>query len=343
MKTLEVLLLADDKPGHYHLAQGVIAALERLVNINTTRINVRQRRWAPGRILSALVNNKVSEKTILNFGYGINLKDLARADLVISAGGNTLAANIAAARTCNAENIFIGSLRHFYPHDFSVVITSYERFAHLPRHLVSLKPCPLDPDALDRPENSPLYGADNPPAIAGLLLGGNTTGYKFKPNEWQKLIALLDDTHQSWGTKWLVSNSRRTPDFASDLFAQKATQSDNWLEFIDYRYAGPGTVQRIYANADVILCTQDSSSMISEAIAAQRHVIGLTPEVHDFTPQEKEYRQYLQQNNWTRTLAIASLSPEIIEKTLDQICPMKQNHLNLLAEKLAQRLPELLL
>ncbi len=342
MKTLKVLLLVDDKPGHYNLAQGVIAALERLVNINTTRINVRQRRWAPGRLLSSLVNNKVSDKTILKIGYGISRKDLPRADLVISAGGNTLAANISAARTWHAENIFIGSLRRFYPHDFSVVITSYQRFAHLPRHLVCLKPSTLDPDALGHAQNASEFGSGNPPAIAGLLLGGNTSDYKYKPDEWQRLIDLVGETHACWGTRWLVSNSRRTPDFASDLFAQKAAQTASPIEFIDYRSAGPGTVQRIYTSADVILCSNDSSSMISEAIAARQQVIGLTPKVHNFNPQEQQYRQYLEQNNWTRTLAIAALSPEIIEKTLAQIHPMQQNHLDLLAEKLKQRLPGLL-
>ncbi len=342
MKTLKVLLLADDKPGHYHLAQGVIAALEKLVTVNTTCLEVKQKWWAPGRMLSPLVNNKVSCKAILKFGYGINTQDLPGADLVISAGGNTLAANIAAARACDADNIFIGSLRRFDPRDFSVVITSYERYGDRPRHLVCLKPSTLDPDALGRTEESPRYGTGTPPAIAGLLLGGNTTDYKYQPEDWQQLIALIDNTHQSWGTKWLISNSRRTPGDASDLFAQKSAEADNWIEFIDYRSAGPGTLEQIYASANVILCTNDSSSMISEAIAARLPVIGITPKVHNFTAQEQEYRHYLEQNNWTKTLAIASLSPEIIEQTLTQIHPMQQNHLDLLAEKLKQRLPGIL-
>ncbi len=334
MKTIEVLLLVDDNPGHYHLAEGVIAALERLVHTNVTRTRIERNWWAPGRLLAKMANAKAPNKVMLKLGYGINPEDLAPAQLVISAGGNTLGANVAAARALGAENIFVGSVRRFQPENFSIVVTSYERFADLPRHLVSLKPCKLDPNNLERPKT--------PPATAGLLLGGDTPRYKYTSDEWQRLADMVDAVHSDNGTRWLISNSRRTPDFASDLFAQKAAGSDNGIEFIDFRISGPGTLGRIFETADIIACTEDSSTMISEAIAARIPIIGLTPAVHSFSPQEQEYRHYLQNNNWTRSLSIDTLSPEVIKRTLAEIIPMKQNHLDLLVERLAQRLPGLL-
>ena len=337
MKTIEVLLLVDGNPGHYHLAEGVITALERGVRTNVTRIKIKRSWWAPGRLLAKMANAKTSHKMMLKLGYGINLDDLPPAQLVISAGGNTLGANVAAARALVADNIFVGSVRRFQPENFSIVITSYQRFSHLPRHLVSLKPCKLDPDDLAQP-NPP----HTTPAIAGLLLGGDTPRYKFTGDEWQKLADMVDAVHSDNGTRWLISNSRRTPDFASDLFAQKAAGSDTAIEFIDFRSAGPGTLDKIFKTADIIACTEDSSTMISEAIAARIPVIGLTPEIHSFSPQEQEYRHYLQHNNWTKSLSIATLSPQTIEQALAGIIPMKENHLDLLAERLAQRLPALL-
>ncbi len=342
MKTIDVLLLIDDNPGHYHLAEGVIAALERLVRTNVTRMKVVRRWWVPGRLLAKIANSKTSNNIMLKLGYGINLDDLAPAQLVISAGGNTLGANVAAARALGAENIFIGSVRRFQPENFSIVVTSYERFSHLPRHLVSLKPCKLDPDDLGRRERPVSFSPDNPPETAGLLLGGDTPRYKYTGDEWQKIADMADAIHRCYGTRWLISNSRRTPDLASDLFAQKAAGTDTGIEFIDFRTAGPGTLGRIFETADIIACTEDSSTMISEAIAARIPVIGLTPAVHSFSSQEQEYRHYLQHNNWTKSLPIDTLSPEVIEKALTEIVPMKENHLDQLAGKLAQRLPGLL-
>ena len=342
MNSLETLLIADDKPGHYHLSEGVIAALERVVDIKLTRMNVKRHWWAPGRLLSYLSNNKVSDKIILKFGYDIRIEDLPAADLVISAGGNTLAANIVATRALGADNIFIGSLRRFPPEDFNLVITSFERLAHLPRHLVCLKPNKLDPDTLNHPDQPARFGNDTPPVTAGLLLGGNTPQFKYTDEEWQKCADFIDISYQRWGTKWLVSNSRRTPDKVSDLFSKRAAHSDSPITFIDYRHAGPGSLHRIFETANIILCTEDSSTMISEAIAAQLPVVGLVPDIHQFTPQEKEYRQYLQQNNWTKSISLATLDLEILNQKLSQIIPMKENHLDILAEKLKQRLPDLL-
>jgi len=43
MSGLQVLLLADDRPGHYHLSQGVVAALKRLADVETTELRISRR------------------------------------------------------------------------------------------------------------------------------------------------------------------------------------------------------------------------------------------------------------------------------------------------------------
>jgi len=46
---LKVILLADTRPGHYHLAEGVIAALARLRPVEVTRILVHRKWIVPTR------------------------------------------------------------------------------------------------------------------------------------------------------------------------------------------------------------------------------------------------------------------------------------------------------
>ena len=51
MGPLRILHLSDDRPGHYHLAEGVIAAAGRLREVACER-RVIQRRWLiPARLL----------------------------------------------------------------------------------------------------------------------------------------------------------------------------------------------------------------------------------------------------------------------------------------------------
>lgn len=342
MTSLRVLLLADEKPGHYHLSEGVVAALERLGPVNLSRIDVQRRAVAPGRLLFQMINHKLPPGAVLALGYGVRAATLPPSDLIVSAGGNTLAANVAAARILSADNIFIGSLRRYAPADFSLVITSFERYGHLPRHLVALKPCALDPAILGRPDVVPVFGTGNPPKTAGLLLGGTTPDFRFSRTEWDRLLDLVMETHARWGTVWMVSTSRRTPDEVGAQVADVTARSGAISRFIDYRTAGPGTLLEVFASSDIILCTEDSSTMISEAIAARLPVIGATPQVHKFTPQEQEYRRALMERNWTRSVKICDLTIDRLDRALSELAPMRENHVDVLAGQLRDRLPDLL-
>ena len=44
---------------------------------------------------------------------------------------------------------------------------------------------------------------------------------------------------KAWGTRWLVSTSRRTPDFVADKIAELAKDESVIARFIDYRTRRP--------------------------------------------------------------------------------------------------------
>ena len=94
---------------------------------------------------------------MLRMAYRIDADALPKADLVVSAGGETLMPNICVTRLFGVPNIYCGSLlRGLGPENFSLVISSYDRDAGSPRHLVTLKPSAIDPDALGRPASVPV-------------------------------------------------------------------------------------------------------------------------------------------------------------------------------------------
>ena len=146
---------------------------------------------------------------------------------------------------------------------------------------------------------------------------------------------------KAWGTRWLISTSRRTPDFVADRIAELAKDDIVVEKFIDFRTAGPGTLPGIFAKSDVIVCTEDSSSMISEAVSARLPVVGVAPARCRFTEDEVLYRDFLMSNGWCRTLPIAELTPETFAQALSEIEPLQENPLDTLAAKLKQHLPEL--
>jgi uncharacterized protein len=343
MSPLKVIFLADTRPGHYHLAQGVIAALERLRPVEVTRIEVKRKWIVPTRWLRRRIAAKsFYPPRMLRMAYRIDADTIPKADLVISAGGETHMPNLCVTRLLGVPNIFCGSLlRGLGPENFSLIISSYDRDSGSDRHLVVLKPSSIDPEALGRPAVVPRYGPENHPKVAGLLVGGNAGAFKYKRQEWERLVSFLTEVSKAWGTRWLVSTSRRTPDAVADRFAELAKDESVIARFIDFRTAGPGTLPEIFASAEVIVCTEDSSTMISEAVSARLPVVGVAPAAHRFTDEEAEYRSFLMRNGWCRVLPIAELSPDALAKALSETEPLQENPLDALAAKLKQRLPEL--
>jgi mitochondrial fission protein ELM1 len=343
MTPLKVIFLADTRPGHYHLAQGVIAALQRLRPVEVTRVAVERRWIVPTRWLRRRISSQnFFPPRMLRMAYRIDADALPRADLVISAGGETLMPNICITRFLNVPNIYCGSLlRGLGPENFSLVISSYDRDAGSERHLVTLKPSAIDPDALGRPASVPRYGPERKPRLAGLLIGGNAGPFRYRRSEWERLLAFVEEVSASWGTRWLISTSRRTPASVTDRVANLALNDKVVARFIDYRTAGPGTLPEIFAAAEIVVCTEDSSTMISEAVSARLPVVGVAPAAHRFTDEEQAYRAMLVEKGWCRVLPIAALNPDAFAAALSQIVPLATNPLDALAATLQQRLPEL--
>ena len=342
-RALKVIFLADTRPGHYHLAQGVIAALARLRPVEVTRVEVKRKWIVPTRWLRRrIAANAFFPPRMLRMAYRIDADALPKADLVVSAGGETQMPNICVARFIGIPSVFCGSLlRGLGPENFSLIISSYDRDAGSDRHMVVLKPSAIDPDALGRPADVPRYGPKRHPEIAGLLIGGNAGPFRYRRKEWERLLAFIAETAKAWGTRWLVSTSRRTPDHVADRVAELAKDESVVARFIDYRTQGPGTLPEVFARAEIIICTEDSSTMISEAVSARLPVIGVAPTAHRFTDEEQNYRAFLIRNAWCRVLPVVGLTLDSFAGALAEIEPIKENPLDALAAKLKDRLPEL--
>lgn len=342
MPPLRALLISDGRPGHYHLAEGILAAIERRRAVETVRLDVRRRFWTPGRWLAALLNRGVGEATILKLGYGVDPESLPKADLVVSAGGDTLAANAVAARLLKVPNIFYGSLRRFRPEDFALVLTSHARYASRPRHAMTLKPSALDPASFPRGGPAAHDGKGGVPATIGLLIGGNTSTIRYEAQDWDRLVDFMRTLHRDLGSCWLVSNSRRTQPEASDRLARLAAEPGCTVaDFIDVRVPGARPLTDVFAGADAIVATVDSSSMVSEAVWAQRPVVVVAPENSRLPEHEQEYRNYLEANGWARSMEIKNLTPGGVAAALSEITPLTGNPLDRLADLLSEKLPAL--
>jgi hypothetical protein len=182
-----------------------------------------------------------------------------------------------------------------------------------------------------------------PPRIAGLLIGGDAGAIRYAQRDWDRLQHFLSASSNQHGTRWIVSTSRRTPGHVGDdLMRRAADREGAILDFMDARNPATGGLIDVFARAEAIVCTDDSSTMVSEAVWARLPVLGVRPERHRFTSDEDGYRRYLTENGWYRSVPIADLTPERLLYELSAIRPMQDNPLDRLASLIRGRIPALL-
>lgn len=331
MDELVTLLLSDGRPGHTHLSRGICAALQRCRPLRIIEVGVRRPRWLPARVLSTLTNAEgaLSQTIPRLVGVPSRIGDFG---LIVSAGGDTLAASAVLAKARGCSNVFYGSLRRYKPTDFSLVLTSYAANANRPHHAMTLKPSAFDPETL------PLRPRDV--GVIGFLIGGDSGTVRFGPVDWQRLLALMAAIAER-RQRIVISNSRRTPTDLSNALGRLAETAAPSVTFIDVRQAQSSTLVSLFAACDCIAVTVDSSSMVSEGIWARKPVVVLAPAIAVLPPLEQSYRDYLRDSGWSAELTLTDASPAALTLKFNSVTPLRSNPLDDLAALLKHRLPQL--
>jgi len=309
---LRLLLLLDKKPGHFHQTEGVALALGRVAQVEATRLKVRQRPFILVGMLRLAMKLKLSPRFGLRALYGIRLEDVAPPDGIIASGRATAAAAILLARHFKVPLVFSGLVKGYDRRDITLQLS---RGAHLdgkPGYANVPKPTMVDQRRF-QPAPILATASDLRGARLALLVGGDATDHRFSRDEWDRIVALVAETHAELGVTWHVSTSRRTPPFLTPLLAGLAA-SGVIAEFVDFATAGPGSANHLFG-MDAVVVTQDSHSMVAEALAAQRTVMALKPRDVTSRTITNDIRNSTQSGQ-LRVLDIETLTPALFAETL---------------------------
>ena len=331
--TVNVLILRDRRPGHFHQSEGVVKALERICPVSVLRIDLARPRFLRGRALRGAIRAlSATPSNALRLIHGIDINRLSKPDLIVSAGAETLSANAILARHFDTPNIFIGSLREMPETAFTAVLTVYPSQAVRPRHILTLKPPPFDPDGIPT-ARAISSAADLRGKRAALLVGGPSGSHDWSEKDWDRLVKLITTTADDLDMSWTITNSRRTPDAASGRFEKLAREHSGVSGFIDIRNEGSGSATALYG-ADILAVTEDSATMLMEAVATRRPVVGLVPETRRET-KDDEAIDALERERRLSRLPLADISGERFADAVLTVEPLSENPLDLLAEKLS--------
>ena len=329
MSLLNVLIIRDARPGHYTQSEGIVKAIRRVAETQVEYLDLYKVSAISWRLAYACYNRGIiSDKHVLKWLYP-GLRRLERSpDLVISAGGQTLLLNAVLAKVHDAENIFSGSLRNLGPDLFSAVLIPYKEFSGTPPYIYCLKPCAVDPDEVP-PVEAPFDHC--------FLIGGPSGTHDYTPDDWAKMVQLAELASERFRVG--VFTSRRTPQDIVTRFKQKQGETLRVYSAADIDSAG---VVDFCKNARLVFVSEDSNSMITEAACCQKPVCVLKPATNTMSSKEIAYLEGLRDNKWLFNQTLSEdFSLEHLLEQMQAICPMAENHLELLAGKLRKQLKTL--
>lgn len=322
--TFRILLVKDRRPGHFRKAEGIAKAIARHRPVAIDEITVDPPRL-PGGLLQRLPFSARAARILLPLIWRIRPERMRRPDLIISSGSETLVPNVLLAAYFGCRNIFSGSIRRIPPTRFSAIVHTHPAARTRARHIVVLLPSSVDPDVLALPQSF-----DQPAGrTIALLVGGPARGFQFTAADWDALQRVILDTARS-GIAWWVTSSRRTPDATADALKALVEAHPKNISFLDFRHSQPGSSDPLF-NADAILVTADSDTMIAEAVAARRPVVLLTPSIAA-APQPNT--RVLIDEGQVTDLSMSEATPERLLAAIRASKPLSYNALERLYEEL---------
>lgn len=270
---LKILIISDSKAGHENISLGLANYIQSKQDTEIVKIFVKKRLKIFNKIGKFICNNiSINKKAIIilnkifysdfKFNYNIDI------DLIISTGGDTTIANILLSKYYKKPNVFCSSLRGFNSNLFtflvSIITNGYKN-----EIVVDLPPLNIKKD---------------PKTLTGryisLLIGGATKNHKFTNSEFINLVENMIYLARQFDYKLFLSTSRRTPtEVENQIQILVDNNSDIFERVVLFNKKPEKVINYYFSNSDVIFVTEDSGSMISEAILSEKHVYSIRPKI----------------------------------------------------------------
>ncbi len=287
---MKLLLLSDEKPGHLTSSRGIAHCLPETVvdefpihfrskrRDNRLRVLARLTSWASpadARMDRWLRSALTPEcYTALLEHHGI--------DAVLSTGSSIAAVNLFWARILGVPSLVCRRPSPLGIRHFDKVILPRYQWPHRPRENVI--------QTLGIPNQiTPLLLAGYRPKekqvpCFGVFIGGDDPYFTITPEMAEAYAQALLRAAESLGVVFAITTSRRTPPPIEQVLIERLAHHGHCLLFapvhvapetIPVGYDGDQPVPTIMGVSDVLVVTEDSYSMICEALSSSRPVVVL--------------------------------------------------------------------
>jgi len=239
-------------------------------------------------------------------------------DFFISSGSSMTPLNLCLARECRAKSIVL--MKPFWPFNYYrydlALVPAHDR-GPMPREIFRtlLVPSLSDHDRLEdagKKLGKSLRAASR--VRLALFLGGPTRHYRLGLSAVEKVIQALEAASGELGD-YLVTTSRRTPEGIVRFLKERLLDLKGCQEaVIATEDSRPEVVPGMMKLAEILVITEDSISMISEAVASSKKVVVLGLATETLPAKHRRFLQLLLEKE-----AIVMAGPDDLVSVLRQL------------------------
>lgn len=271
-------VLDDGRPGHVNQSLGMLQILDpQLTRVQRGRLSAP--RSALKRPVQALLTLCGSSPTLLSLlfrlYYGSPPPTRPDAAVLVSTGGDTLIANMILARLWGLPNVFIGRRSRHTDRQVRLLVTTVGEAVADRVLLIPFAPVLKavgDPSGEARRERT-----------LAVLIGGDSQEYRYERDDYVALGQALNRLCADQGWQLLLTTSRRTG--SEGEAALRATLEPGHLADATWYGEAPRPTAGLYSRqANAILCSEDSGSMLTESLGYGKPVLAFRPRNKASTP-----------------------------------------------------------
>lgn len=272
-----VWIISEGSPGHVSQSEGLVAALAQRTPIEPQVVQTRPRF---GGFVRNLVRRRMGPD-----GSPLSPRFLKRwlgceppagqPDLIVASGGKSVFAARSLAVRHHAPLVFLGERKPYPSRWFHTVFTPSPVEADVHDVAVEMVPTGITPAKV---EAAAAAWSERPQGrLWAMLIGGSSASHPYAADDWRALGAQMNVLSREHGIRWLVSTSRRTGSEA-EANLRRSIAPDAIARAVWWSENPEKLMAPILGSADWVFVTQDSVTMVTEAIASGRPVVVTMPE-----------------------------------------------------------------
>lgn len=273
MQTLWIV--SEQSPGHDSQSRGLGEALAKRLQLTTVSVVGRMatRGWRRPLIKRRMgQEGRPLPQAWLDKYFHIEIPaDAPRPDLVISSGGKSVFCARTFAQQHGATFIYLGEQNRFPDNWFDLIVSPIANDPRPNAITCEIVPTPVTPESVQ----AAAAKLERPPGrLWTVVIGGRSRGQHFEKADWLALASGINTLAARHGIRWLLTTSRRTG-AATEAILRQQLKPEHLADAIWWAEAPRRQLHAFLHWGEFAFITQDSVTMISEAIGAARPVVAV--------------------------------------------------------------------